>query len=131
MPINANYQYPNWPFWQVTKPDGLWDQNCGYHALDNHPLGSPGAVIIDDAPCDHMADGWCGICQRNPCDPGWTFFNNHCYKPLCPTGGFTHEDAEQACIAEGAYLALPITTEQHEFVYGLDVVFTDGLDFCI
>ena len=96
--------------WEPGKPDGATGQNCAYQFFDN------GDVFVDDAPCGHSADGWCSVCQNNPCDPGWTFYDNSCYKPICPDGGLTYVEAELLCQAEDAHLALPTSTASHNWV---------------
>ena len=51
---------PSYANWQLRSPDGGTSENCGYHWKD--PV--TGAIVFDDKDCNHMADGWCFVCQR-------------------------------------------------------------------
>jgi len=97
--------------WGADKPNGGTTQNCAYQMLEN------GDVVVDDAPCGVAADGWCAMCQNDPCGPGWTYHENHCFKPICPAGGLTYAEAEALCEEEDAHLALPTNDQMHDWIY--------------
>ena len=60
------------------------------------------------------------------CPTGWSFFNNQCYKPICPPGGIKYADAKAACIADGGNLAMPQDIDTHNWVWNLHFASKNG-----